>query len=57
MHLQPVFVGTPFYHHSLNPLSKNLFEHGLCLPSGSNLSNNDMDKIIKILRLEINSNN
>jgi len=57
MHLQPVFVGTPFYHHSLNPLSQNLFEHGLCLPSGSNLSNNDMDKIINILRMEINSNN
>ena len=53
MHLQPVFSGTPFYHYSLNPLSKNLFEHGLCLPSGSNLSKNDMDKIINILRMEI----
>ena len=57
MHLQPVFSGTPFYHYSLNPLSKNLFDHGLCLPSGSNLSNNDMDKIINILRMEISSNN
>ena len=55
MHLQPVFSGTPFYHYSLNPLSINLFEHGLCLPSGSNLSNNDMDKIINILRMEIDS--
>ena len=57
MHLQPVFSGTPFYHYSSNPLSKNLFEHGLCLPSGSNLANNDMDKIINILRMEINSTN
>ncbi len=57
MHLQPVFFGTPFYHYSLTPLSKNLFEHGLCLPSGSNLTDNDLDKIINILRIEINSNN
>ena len=57
MHLQPVFSGTPFYHYSLNPLSKNLFDHGLCLPSGSNLSNNDMDKIINILRKQTSSNN
>ena len=53
MHLQPVFSGTPFYHYSLNPLSKNLFEHGLCLPSGSNLAYYDMDKIIDILLNEI----
>ena len=57
MHLQPIFSDTPFYHYSLDPLSKNLFNHGLCLPSGSNLSNNDMDKIINILSMEIDNNN
>ena len=56
MHLQPIFSGTPFCHSSLNPLSKNLFEHGLCLPSGSSLTNNDMDRIIDILNKEINDN-
>ena len=49
MHLQPVFSGTPFYHYSLNPLSKKLFEHGLCLPSGSGMTKDDLDKIISIL--------
>ena len=57
MHLQPIFFGTPLYHNLLNPLSKDLFDHGLCLPSGSSLTNNDMDKIIDILIKEINGNN
>ncbi len=57
MHLQPIFSDTPFFHNSLNPLSKDLFDHGLCLPSGSSLKNDDMDKIINILKLEIKDNN
>jgi len=57
MHLQPVYKDFPFYHKGKIPNSTHLFEHGLCLPSGSNLSNNDMDKIINILRMEINRNN
>ena len=56
MHLQPIFSGTPFYHSSLNPLSKTFFEHGLCLPSGSNLTKNDMNRIIDILIKNINDN-
>ncbi|MCL7754801.1 aminotransferase class I/II-fold pyridoxal phosphate-dependent enzyme [Polaribacter sp. Z022] len=42
MHLQPVFKGTPYYG---NDISENLFNFGLCLPSGSNLKN-DVLKII-----------
>ena len=57
MHLQPIFSKTPFYHGSLHPLSKSLFEHGLCLPSGSSLTNKDMNRIIDILNKEINGNN
>ena len=57
MHLQPVYKDFPFYYKGKIPNSTHLFEHGLCLPSGSNLSNNDMDKIINILRMEINKNN
>ena len=49
MHLQPLYSDTPFYYNSSNPISKNLFEHGMCLPSGSSLTKNDMDKIIDIL--------
>ena len=49
MHLQPVFDGFSFFHVNKNPLSKYLFKHGLCLPSGSNLSKTDLDRIIDLL--------
>ena len=42
MHLQPVFKNAPFYG---GTVSENLFENGLCLPSGSNLSNQDRERI------------
>ena len=37
MHLQPVFEGAAFYYNGQKPISATLFEHGLCLPSGSDL--------------------
>lgn len=43
MHLQPVFEGTPFYG---DGTSERLFENGLCLPSGSNLSDEDLEKVV-----------
>ncbi|MDP1621536.1 MAG: DegT/DnrJ/EryC1/StrS family aminotransferase [Bacteroidales bacterium] len=42
MHLQPVFKNQPAY---LNGNSEYLFNHGLCLPSGSNLSDQDIERI------------
>lgn len=39
MHLQPVFKDAPSY---LNGVSEILFEKGLCLPSGSNLTDSDL---------------
>ena len=46
MHLQPVFSHCPAY---LNGTSERLFSQGLCLPSGSNLSHDDLERIIDIL--------
>ncbi len=46
MHLQPVFSGSPFYG---NGTSEHLFETGLCLPSGSNLTEEDFVRIFKEL--------
>jgi len=46
MHLQPVFSHCPYYGASI---SENLFEHGLCLPSGSNLTDSDFERIFKVL--------
>jgi len=49
MHLQPAFEGAAFFFNGQKPVSASLFEHGLCLPSGSDLSKNDLNRIIKLL--------
>ena len=46
MHLQPVFSSYAFYG---NGVSESLFSNGLCLPSGSNLSADDMGRIFKVI--------
>ncbi len=42
MHLQPVFENSPYYGGNI---AEGLFDQGLCLPSGSNLSDNDRLRI------------
>lgn len=42
MHMQPIFENTPFYGTNV---AEKLFEKGLCLPSGSNLTDEDRDRI------------
>lgn len=44
MHMQPIFEKFPQY---VNGTSENLFELGLCLPSGSDLTNEDLDRVIE----------
>ncbi|MBC7830308.1 MAG: DegT/DnrJ/EryC1/StrS family aminotransferase [Chitinophagaceae bacterium] len=44
MHLQPVFVDAPFYGNQTCDL---LFEKGLCLPSGSNLTQPDLERVVQ----------
>ncbi|MGQ1785726.1 aminotransferase class I/II-fold pyridoxal phosphate-dependent enzyme [Saccharicrinis sp. GN24d3] len=46
MHLQPVFEHYPKY---LNGVSEKLFECGLCLPSGSNMSDSQLAKVLLAL--------
>ena len=46
MHLQPVFEMYPFYGTSV---AASLFENGLCLPSGSNLTENQWERINAVL--------
>lgn len=47
MHVQPVFAGAPYYG---DGLSERLFEHGLCLPSGSNMTAEETERVIHIIR-------
>lgn len=46
MHLQPVFKNAPYYGGSV---SEELFNNGLCLPSGSNLNSDDVARIKSVL--------
>ena len=46
MHLQPVFADCPAY---VNGVSECLFEYGLCLPSGSNMSDDDQERVISVI--------
>ena len=47
MHLQPIFKNFAYYGEKN---SEYLFENGLCLPSGSNLSNDQKKRISKIIK-------
>lgn len=46
MHLQPVFKNSPYYG---NKVAENLFVNGLCLPSGSNLSDFQKNSIKEVI--------
>jgi dTDP-4-amino-4,6-dideoxygalactose transaminase len=47
MHLQPVFAGFSAFG---GDVSARLFEHGLCLPSGSALTDADQERIVGVIR-------
>ena len=46
MHLQPIFKSYPYYGENI---SETLFKKGLCLPSGSNLTEKDRQRIEKVI--------
>lgn len=50
MHLQPVFNESPRY---TDGTADILFQRGLCLPSGSNLSNEDLTKVVNVIKSQI----
>ena len=50
MHTQPVFKKFPCY---VNGVAENLSKNGLCLPSGSNLSKEDMTRIVAIVKKHV----
>lgn len=47
MHLQPVFTQAPAY---VNGVSEVLFNQGLCLPSGPMVTDEDVDRIVEIIK-------
>lgn len=47
MHMQPVFESAPYYG---TDVAEKLFDNGLCLPSGSNLSDDDRSRIGEVIK-------
>lgn len=50
MHMQPIFKSAPNYS---DGTSEDLFERGLCLPSGSNLTNEDLERVVTLILKEL----
>lgn len=51
MHMQPLYSGTKFYGKGV---CEKLFEQGLCLPSGSNLTSEEFERIFSSLSKVLN---
>ncbi|WOK35110.1 aminotransferase class I/II-fold pyridoxal phosphate-dependent enzyme [Sphingomonas sp. C3-2] len=50
MHRQPVFSGTDYFMSDNQSVADQLFQNGLCLPSGSNMSANQIERTIASIR-------
>ncbi|WP_411332982.1 DegT/DnrJ/EryC1/StrS family aminotransferase [Metabacillus indicus] len=51
LHLQPLFKDAPFYsHHEDKAVSEDLFKRGVCLPSGSSMTPDEQEMIIKCIK-------
>ena len=53
MHLQPVFAHAPYYG---NGVAGHLFETGLCLPSGAGLTNEDLLRVVEVIKEMVKGN-
>ena len=48
MHLQPVFASSPYFpHREGESVSDELFDRGICLPSGSSLTEEEQERVVK----------
>ncbi|UKS24904.1 aminotransferase class I/II-fold pyridoxal phosphate-dependent enzyme [Paenibacillus sp. HWE-109] len=61
LHLQPIFKGASFYaHRDKDNVSERLFHTGICLPSGSQMTEDDQHRVIaciqKTMKQTIHSN-
>ncbi len=47
LHMQPIFDG---YEQFMDGTSETLFNKGLCLPSGSNLTQHDLERVLAVIK-------
>ena len=50
MHLQPVFAGRRYFPHATRSVADELFRRGICLPSGSNMSEAQIERVVTAIR-------
>jgi len=51
MHLQPLFAGCKYFTHGdKESIADRLFESGLCLPSGSSMTEEDQERVIQAVK-------
>ena len=51
LHMQPLFKGAAYYSHNENEnISEKLFKTGICLPSGSNMTEEDQLRVIDCVK-------
>lgn len=51
LHMQPLFEGMKYYPHSKNNrVSEQLFKMGICLPSSSNMTDEDQRRVIQCIK-------
>ncbi|NLW44486.1 MAG: pyridoxal phosphate-dependent aminotransferase [Syntrophomonadaceae bacterium] len=56
MHLQPLFAGCKYFsHEDKESVADRLFETGLCLPSGSSMTEKEQQRVIQVVRRIITS--
>jgi dTDP-4-amino-4,6-dideoxygalactose transaminase len=47
LHLQPIFADSQCYG---GEVAEDLFDRGLCLPSGSNLTDEELERVIQVIQ-------
>lgn len=50
MHLQPVFQACRYFKHGQESVSDQIFDQGLCLPSGSNMTGPQIARVVATIR-------
>jgi dTDP-4-amino-4,6-dideoxygalactose transaminase len=51
MHLQPLFAGREYHTHGPGKdVSADLFDRGICLPSGSNMADEQVGRVVDVLK-------
>lgn len=57
LHLQPLFEGVNYYtHHEAQSISDQLFRHGICLPSGTQMTDEDIKRVVGSIKRALNVN-